>query len=212
MTHPHDEDPLQGRIDAELRRGFAVPAGAGQRVAASVLREARRAPAPEPRRLSWPSLAAAALIGAVGTWLAMMATTDVTQEGLPPRAPLPAGSVYAQLVGSSEGGGTCASETMLGDVCGERFGERLVLDPCVPVVGPLACERWPSALAVAVQNGPTPVMLLVDQLDRDPGIQADPANGLWVERYELGELVLYQISEHGSGAACLPLLDVRLEE
>ena len=68
-------------------------------------------------------------------------------------------------------------------------------------------------MAMVVQTLPSQVILLVDELERDPGLEADVSGGVWVERHELGGLVLYEISSHGDEAVgCLPSLNVELAQ
>lgn len=188
-----NEHELDARLERELRQAFAPPpahtfAAAAARVAAS-----------KPRR--WPWLVAAAAVVAIAAvaWLQR-----------PRHEPAPSGrelgamwvAAYEHALSEGFAGDSCCDRDVdLRRACEERFAARLDLSPsAVQLLGCYCGLPTGGCMALLTLHGGTPVSVFVLPRAEDPGPQLPPDTRFDLARREVGDLVLYALSESKSAA------------
>ncbi len=196
-----------GSKPAEVPAG-SVPANsaAGEQGA---LNGRRPRPAGGPRR-TWQRVAmAASVLVAVGLWA--VGDYDVADEGaggVVDEGPVVVvdaggqscsafGGLYAELADDWRmAAGACNVPHDLSQHFQDSLGQALFVDATaeLAIEGPFAIRRWPTTTLLASPQQPEPILILVDELARDPRpvLEADSPAHLF--RRELGDLVLYELT------------------
>ncbi len=128
---------------------------------------------------------------------------DLLQLVGPPGPAVPEGScvafggLYAELADEGrQAAAVCGLPHDLARHFEDSLGQELVVDATdeLPIEGPFSCRRFPTSTLLVSPQEPEPILILVDELARDPQpvLEADsPAN---LFRRELGDLVLYEFT------------------
>ena len=229
MSSPDGRSPQELRIEEQLRQAFAVPEGAGARLAESVRQSADSigAAAPQhataddpvppgvPSRGTPPSVrrfprhwlsAAALLFGALalGGWWWAGGLSD------PPLTPGPAapdaGQLYVQVLKRArDQAGACLGEDLLSQRVLQSCGQALHIEAGLGLSSPVDCDQLPGAMALASLLPIEPAVLIIHALEQDPGLVAIDGDDLRVFRRVLGQLVVYELTKQDQ-PSCLDSL------
>ena len=185
--------PLDDRLDAELRAAFAPPP------AAEFAAMATRVAGPAPRRWPWLLAAAAALL-VVALWSLRESPPSASPRGHEVGAMWLAAFEHA-LADGFAGGSCCEPDLDLGRECEARFAARLDLLPsAVRLLGCYCGLPTGGCMAVLARTNDTPVCVYVLPRSEDPRPQLPAGCRFDLARREVGDLVLYAISESVSAA------------
>lgn len=185
----HDD----ARLDSELRTAFAAPP------AATFAAIAARVAAPRPQR--WPWLLAAALLALTVTlWLTRLDRSARQPDGRALGAMWVAAYEHA-LADGFAGGSCCEPGIDLRQACEQRFAAQLDLAPsAVRLLGCYCGLPTGGCMALLARTNDTPVCVYVLPRETDPRPSLPAGSRFELARREVGELVLYAISESVSAA------------
>jgi hypothetical protein len=188
MKDAHDE-----RLDDALRAAFAPPP------AAEFAAVAARVAVPSSRRWPW-LLAAAALAVAASLWFTRAARGPDGPDGRELGALWVAAYEHALAEGFAEGE-CCEPGLDLRRECEQRFAVQLDLVPSsVHLLGCYCGLPTGGCMAILARTNDTPVCVYVLPRAQDPRPQLPLGSRFDLARREVGELVLYAISESVSAA------------
>jgi hypothetical protein len=226
-------------LDARLRAAYAPPGDVSE-IARRALRAALEGqaggrttdsatpPAGVPagttelrvRRLRRVAAAAAVLLAAAGLAWWWSDGDEVVEDGAPPVAADPGGSVigsvYADAVREFEASGAllsaCQSPHGLADLFDERHGAPLYvrIDPERPVIGPFACTALPGVTVLCGVTAAGPIAIVVGASGEPAPAGLESDGSLNCFRRDLGGLVLFELSPLDA-PACLDLFSTRPE-
>lgn len=202
----------QRALDARLGAAFPVPEDAAvtrEALAGTRTGPAAGRPTPLARYAAAASIFVALGLGLWGLGLFGPGTSDSARgpggnDGLAmgdaPPAPAACtayGGLYAELAAEIEQSvALLEAAPDLGNVCGDRYGMALAVDAsdAVPIEGPFASGRWPTATVLCSPQEPEPILIVVDEVARDPRPVLESGSPAHLFRRELGDLVLYEIT------------------
>jgi hypothetical protein len=186
-------DAADDRLDTTLRDAFQPPP------AAEFVAVAARMAAPCPARWPW-LLAAAVLAVTVALWFTRGNRAPESAEGRALGAMWVAAYEHALAEGFA-GGSCCDPGIDLRQACEQRFAAQLDLVPSsVHLIGCYCGLPTGGCMALLARTGDSPVCVYVLPRSRDPRPQLPSGSRFELARREVGELVLYAISESVSAA------------
>lgn len=179
---------LQQRIDDSLARLFHRAGTAHDAQPAGLTHVSGRAAATAPRRRSLALAAAVALLLSAG-WLAQL-----TFDG----SAAPVRRLYERQVAAGfQPQFVCADDDAFRQWTAERYGQELVpaaTRDAIELVGWVYAPMLSSySAALLARADSTPVVVLMDRLERDRPLEA-PGGGLHLFRRAIGTLVLYEVT------------------
>jgi anti-sigma factor RsiW len=199
-------------ISASLRRMFEPPAvpdwvrssaglaGSAERRAEPAVRQVpavrqRDAGASgSRRRLALAACIAIVVSGAVLGWFKLRPTTSGAYDSAQWRT---LAQVYADLDGPQF---VPDSQAQFASMFAGRFGQAILFDDAAPdasVQGIAFCHSISrDTVCLFGSAGGRKALVFVDRLERDTRPQVPPDSGLYVFRRELGDLVLYEVSQN----------------
>jgi len=194
----NEHDELDRNLDDQLRAAFAPPpAAAFASQAAAVAQRPVHRP-------GWPwLLAAAALLLVAFLWFDRPARGPEGHDGRELGAMWAAAYEDAVARGFSSGGGCCEPGFDLRSACQQQFATRLELASAggVSLVGGYCGLSTGGCMAVLAKQGSEPVCVCVVKKDQDPHVELPPGSPLHLARREVGDLVLYALSQSPAPAA-----------
>jgi hypothetical protein len=107
------------------------------------------------------------------------------------------GGLYAELADDwRQAAAACRLPHDLARHFQESLGQELLVDreDELPIEGPCTIRRWPTTTLLVSPQQPEPILILVDQLARDPRPVLEPGSPAHLFRRELGGLVLYELT------------------
>ncbi|RIK61764.1 MAG: hypothetical protein DCC65_18470 [Planctomycetota bacterium] len=207
-----DELETQSRIDESLRRSFAPPSAEDILARATGAKPAAATPPQKARRRFWTpavkytAIAAALLLLAGGgwwTWLSMQdAGAPTLQIVKKPEAT--SRSLYEVFADTVRQGfkpvWVCENDKQFFQTTYERFGHGLMLAATLPK------DHKALGWSYGISISPTSAYLLceangrrsivfIDKLERDKVARIDTQGDLSLHRREIGEMVLYEVTE-----------------
>ncbi len=107
------------------------------------------------------------------------------------------GGLYAELADDwRRAAAACGLPHDLARHFQDSLGQELLVDATdeIPIEGPFTIARWPTTTLLASPQQPEPILILVDELARDPRPVLEAGSPAHLFRRELGDLVLYELT------------------
>ena len=107
------------------------------------------------------------------------------------------GGLYAELADEwRQAAAACGFPHDLGRHFQDSLGQELLVDATdeLSIEGPFTIRRWPTTTLLVSPQQPEPILILVDELARDPRPVLEAGSPAHLFRRELGDLVLYELT------------------